>query len=218
VRRLVADGAAVAFTHSRSPGEAAALVAEIEAAGGRVRAIQADSADAEAIRGAVAETVAAFGRLDILVNNAGVALMAPIADYALADFDRLMAVNVRAVFVASQAAAAHLPDGGRIIHIGSVNADCMPFAGGSVYAMSKAASAGFTRGLAQKRGGRAGGVGSAPVRDVRHRGGGGRYHVRAAAGDRPVSQRDARGVFRRADLRDAACDGIGATVTVATFA
>jgi 3-oxoacyl-[acyl-carrier protein] reductase len=102
----------------------------------------------------VAQTVAAFGRLDILVNNAGVATMAPITEFALADFDRLMAVNVRAVFVACQAAAAHLPDGGRIIQIGSVNADCMPFAGGSVYAMSKAAVAGFTRGLARDLGAR----------------------------------------------------------------
>ena len=151
-QRLAADGAAVAITYSNSAARAEETVRAIEAAGGRAIAILADNADADAVRAAVNQTVATLGRLDILVNNAGVLAIAPITDFKLEDFDRLISVNVRAVFVASQAAAAHLPNGGRIINIGSVNADSMPFAGGSVYALTKGAIASFTRGLARDLG------------------------------------------------------------------
>src|SRR5262249_23884374 len=128
------------------------IVRGIEASGGRAKAIRADAADAEAVRAAVAETVRAFGRLDVLVNNAGTLAMGPLEQFALADFDRMVAVNVRAVFVAAQEAARHMGAGGRIINIGSVNADYSPFAGGSVYAMTKAAVAGLSRGLARDLG------------------------------------------------------------------
>jgi 3-oxoacyl-[acyl-carrier protein] reductase len=96
--------------------------------------------------------VKAFGRLDILVNNAGIATLAPIDQFSLEDFDRIVAVNIKGVFVATQEAVRHMSDGGRIIMIGSVNSDLMPFVGGSVYAMTKAAVAGFTRGLARDLG------------------------------------------------------------------
>ena len=151
-KRLAADGAAIALTYTSSPDKAAAVVREIEAAGGRALAIQADSADPVAVQASVNEAVKTLGRLDILVNNAGILAIAPIDQLTLADYDRVMAVNVRAVFVASKAAAAHLPAGGRIINIGSVNADSMPFAGGSIYALSKSALVGFTRGLARDLG------------------------------------------------------------------
>ena len=88
----------------------------------------------------------------MLVNNAGIAIVAPLDQFSLDDFDRMVAVNVRGVFVAAQEAARHMGDGGRIITIGSVNAERMPFAGGSVYAMTKAAVAGLTRGLARDLG------------------------------------------------------------------
>lgn len=151
-QRLASDGAAVAITYTNSPEKAAEVVRGIEAAGGRALAIKADSAEPAAVQAAVAETVKTLGRLDILVNNAGILAIAPIDQFTLADFDRTIAVNVRGVFIASQAAAAHLPQGGRIINIGSVNADSMPFAGGSVYALSKGAVASFTRGLARDLG------------------------------------------------------------------
>ena len=115
-------------------------------------AIHADSSDANAVSAAVERTVAEFGGIDILVNSAGVAAMAPIEDYRLEDFDRTVAVNLRAVFVATQAAVKHMKSGGRIINIGSCNAERMPFAGGAVYAMSKAGLVGLVKGLARDLG------------------------------------------------------------------
>lgn len=154
VRRLAREGAQVAFTYVSSADAAQALAEEINAGGGggRALALRADSADASAVQQVVEDTVKAFGRLDILVNNAGVLAVAPVAEFDLADFDRLLAVNVRSVFVASQAAARHMGQGGRIINIGSTNAERMPFAGGAPYAMSKSALVGLTRGMARDLG------------------------------------------------------------------
>jgi 3-oxoacyl-[acyl-carrier protein] reductase len=153
-KRLAQDGAAVALTYASAPQPAEEVVRAIEAEGGRALAIRADSSDAEAVKNAVTETVRTFGRLDVLVNNAGIAVISPLDQFSLADFDRLVAVNIRGVFVAAQEASRHMGEGGRIINIGSVNADRMPFVGGSVYAMTKAAVAGLTRGLARDLGAR----------------------------------------------------------------
>ncbi|WP_313004293.1 3-oxoacyl-ACP reductase family protein [Pseudomonas sp.] len=152
VNRLAAEGAAVAFTYVSSAGKAEELQNSITANGGKALAIKADSADADAIRHAVSATVEAFGRLDILVNNAGVLAIAPLEDFSLEDFDRTLAINVRSVFIASQEAAKHMGEGARIINIGSTNADRMPFGGGGVYAMSKSALVGLTKGLARDLG------------------------------------------------------------------
>ena len=146
VERLAAEGASVAFTYVSSASKAQALQDSIIAKGGKALAIHADSADAEAIRRAVNDSVKAFGRLDILVNNAGVLAIAPLDEFKLEDFDRTLAINVRSVFIATQEAARHMGEGGRIINIGSTNADRMPFAGGGPYAMSKAALVGLTKG------------------------------------------------------------------------
>lgn len=152
VRRLARDGAQVAFTYARSADAASALAADIQAAGGRVLTLQGDSADAAAIQSAVDETARVLGRIDILVNNAGVYLGGPLDTFSLADLDQTLAVNVRAVFVATQAAARHMPDGGRVVNIGSINAERVPGAGATVYAMSKAAVVGLTKGLARDLG------------------------------------------------------------------
>ena len=151
-KRLAADGAAVALTYSSSPQKAQEVIHAIESAGGRALAIQADSADADAVKRAIAKAVETFDRLDILVNNAGVIALAPIDQFSMDDFDRLIAVNVKGVFVATQEAVRHMGEGGRIIMIGSINSDLVPFVGGSVYALTKSAVAGFTRGLARDLG------------------------------------------------------------------
>jgi len=151
-KRLAAEGAAVAITYTSAPEKAQEVVKAIESAGGKALAIKADSTDANAVKVAIAETVKKLGGLDVLVNNAGIAVVKPLDQFSLEEFDRTVAVNVRAVFVAAQEASRYMRDGGRIITIGSVNADRMPFAGGSVYAMSKAAVAGLTRGLARDLG------------------------------------------------------------------
>jgi len=152
VERLAAEGAAVAFTYVSSAEKANQLQASIIAKGGNALAIHADSADAQAIQLAVTRTVEAYGRLDILVNNAGVLAIGPLDAFSLEDFDRTLAINVRSVFVATQAAARHMGQGGRVINIGSTNAERMPFAGGGPYAMSKSALVGLTKGLARDLG------------------------------------------------------------------
>lgn len=152
VRRLAGDGADVAFTYQSSEQRANELVAQVSESGSTVIALQADSADAGAIQRAVEDTADRLGGLDILVNNAGVAYGAPVESFALDQFDQLVAVNVRGVFVAIQAAVPHLGDNGRIITIGSVNGDRVHVPGLSVYAMTKAAVAGLTRGLARELG------------------------------------------------------------------
>jgi len=152
VERLARAGAAVAFTYQSSDAAAQALAGRIEAAGGRVLALRADVADTDALTAAIDAAVAKFGRLDILVNNAGVFLGGHVTEFALADFDRTVAVNLRAVFAATQAAVRHLPDGGRVINIGSTNAMRVPFAGAAVYAMSKSALTGLVKGLAHDLG------------------------------------------------------------------
>src|SRR5438876_222595 len=138
-KRLAGDGAAVALTYSASPAKADEVVRSIKTAGGKALAIKADAVDTEAVRLAVAKTVGAFGSIDILVNNAGVGIIAPIEQFSMEDFEKLIAVNVRGLFVATQEAARHMREGGRIIHIGSTNSERMPFVGGSVYALTKGA-------------------------------------------------------------------------------
>jgi 3-oxoacyl-[acyl-carrier protein] reductase len=152
VKRLAREGADVTFTYSSSPEKGEEVAKAAQAHGVRAIALKADSADASAVVAAVERTVSEFGGIDILVNSAGVLAMGPLDTFALADFDRTLAVNVRAVFVATQAAARHMKEGGRIINIGSCNAERMPFPGGGVYAMSKSALQGLVQGLARDLG------------------------------------------------------------------
>jgi 3-oxoacyl-[acyl-carrier protein] reductase len=152
VRRLAHDGATVAFTYRGGVAQAQALAANIEAAGGRAIALQADAGDATALTQAIDDAARRFGKIDILVNNAGVLLMGNIDTFSLADFDKTLEVNVRAVFVASKAVLPHMGQGGRIVNIGSCNAERMPFPGGAAYAMSKSALQGLVQGMARDLG------------------------------------------------------------------
>jgi 3-oxoacyl-[acyl-carrier protein] reductase len=151
-KRLAEEGAAVAITYATGKEKAQEVVGAIESAGGRALALAADAVDAGAVRAAVADTARSLGRLDVLVNNAGIAKIAPLAELSLEDFDRMVAVNVRAVFVATQEAVRHMREGGRIVTIGSVNADRVPFEGAAAYSLTKAAVVGLARGLARDLG------------------------------------------------------------------
>src|SRR5882757_4425025 len=114
-KRLAADGASVAVTYSKGADAASSVVKEIEHGGGKAIAIQADAADADAVRNAVDKTVTTLGRLDVLVNNAGTAIPKPFEEATLEEMDRVLAINVRGVYVATQAALKHMKSGGRII-------------------------------------------------------------------------------------------------------
>jgi len=155
VKRLAREGAHVALTYVSNPEKADETAKAARASGVKALTIRADSADANALVAAVERTARELGGLDILVNSAGIGIMAPIDRYRLEDLDRTLAINVRAVFVATQAAVKHMKSGGRVINIGSCNAERMPFVGGSVYAMSKAALVGLVKGLARDLGPRA---------------------------------------------------------------
>ncbi len=153
-RRLAADGASVAVTYTKGADAAAAVVKEIERGGGKALAIQADAADADAVRNAVEKTVATLGRLDVLVNNAGTGIPAKVEETTLADFDRVFAVNVRGVFVATQSALKHLKAGWRIIMIGSCLGERVFIPGMASYSATKGAVKIFTQGLARELGAR----------------------------------------------------------------
>ncbi|MGQ7889166.1 3-oxoacyl-ACP reductase family protein [Paenibacillus sp. WC2504] len=149
VKRLVKDGAAVAFTYANSAQKASELVKSIEAEGGRALAIRANSENADSVKSAVAEAINTLGHLNILVNNAGILDVKPYDQFTMDEFDKTVAVNIRAVFAAVQEAGPKMQSGDRIINIGSVNADVTGFPGMSLYSMSKAAVAAMTRGLAR---------------------------------------------------------------------
>jgi 3-oxoacyl-[acyl-carrier protein] reductase len=151
-RRLAADGASVAITYARSGEAAAALVKSIEAAGGKAVAIQADATDAKAVAAAVEATLAAFGRLDVLVNNAGTAIPKPFEETSLEEMDQVIDLNLRGVFIATQAALKHLGSGGRIINIGSCVGERMGTPGLVAYAATKGAVKMFSQGLAREVG------------------------------------------------------------------
>jgi NAD(P)-dependent dehydrogenase (short-subunit alcohol dehydrogenase family) len=151
-KRLAADGAKVAITYSSSPDRAAEVVAQIQAAGGEALAIEADAGSPDAVRAAVTTTVDTFGGIDILVNNAGIALNAPIDDYKFEDYERMLAVNVTGVFVATQEASRHMKAGGRIVHIGSSMQRYAAWGACSVYTLTKGAVSGFNRSLVRDLG------------------------------------------------------------------
>jgi NAD(P)-dependent dehydrogenase (short-subunit alcohol dehydrogenase family) len=150
--RLAREGADVAVTYVRDKEAAEEVVRRVEALGRRAVALRADSADPHEAAGAVGRAAEALGRLDVLVNNVGVGLLGPLDGITLADVDHVLSVNVRGVFLASQAAAARMSDGGRIITIGTCMTQRVPGPGGTLYAMSKAALTGLTKALARELG------------------------------------------------------------------
>ncbi|MXQ14656.1 SDR family NAD(P)-dependent oxidoreductase [Microvirga makkahensis] len=148
VRRLASKGVHVAFTYANNGGAAERTMAEVREAGGSAKAYAADAGDASAIQDVVHRVSSETGRLDIMVANAGIMLAGPPGDVSIDAFDRLMAVNVRGVFFAATAAARVMPEGGRIISIGSCLAERSAGPGTTAYTLTKAALVGMTRGLA----------------------------------------------------------------------
>ncbi len=149
-KRLAADGANVAITYTKGADAAVSVVKEIERAGRKAIAIQADAADADAVEAAVEKTVATFGRLDVLVNNAGTAVPKRFEETTLEEMDRLIGVNIRGVFVATQAALKHMKSGGRIISIGSAVGERALTPGLVPYSATKGAVKMFTQGLSRE--------------------------------------------------------------------
>jgi 3-oxoacyl-[acyl-carrier protein] reductase len=153
-KRLAADGANVAITYTKNGDAAQSVVKEIERSGRKAIAIQADAADAAAVKAAVEETVATFGRLDVLVNNAGTAIPRTFEEATLEEMNRVLDINVRGVFVATQAALKHMKDGGRVIMIGSALGERVLVPGLVPYSATKGAVKIFTQGLSREVGSR----------------------------------------------------------------
>jgi 3-oxoacyl-[acyl-carrier protein] reductase len=153
-KRLAADGANVAITYTKGADAAAAVVKEIERAGGKAIAIQADSTDAGAVNAAVERTAETFGRIDVLVNNAGTAIPKKFEETTLQDLDQMIDLNFRGSLVATQAALKHMKGGGRIIMIGSCVGERMMTPGLAAYSATKGAIKMFTQGLSREVGGR----------------------------------------------------------------
>jgi 3-oxoacyl-[acyl-carrier protein] reductase len=153
-KRLAVDGASVAITYAKDASAASAVVKAIESGGGKAVAIQADAADAEAVKSAVEKTFATWGRLDVLVNNAGTAIPKPFEATTLEEIDLMFNVNVRGTLVATQAALRHMKSGGRIITIGSCVGERDMTPGLTPYAATKGAVKMFTQGLAREVGNR----------------------------------------------------------------
>jgi 3-oxoacyl-[acyl-carrier protein] reductase len=153
-RRLGAEGARVTITYAQSADKAKAVVADIQKAGGEAIAIRADNTKVDEIKAAIEQAAGHFGQIDILVLNAGVAMLKHVGELTVDDYDSTMSVNVRAVFIASNAALPYMNNDGRIIIIGSNMADRVTMQTGSVYAMSKSALIGLTKGMARDLGSR----------------------------------------------------------------
>jgi 3-oxoacyl-[acyl-carrier protein] reductase len=153
-KRLAADGASVSITYATGAEAADGVVKDIGRNGGKAIAIQADAIDAKAVSAAIEKTVATFGRLDILVNNAGTAIPKPFEEATLEEMDHVIDLNLRGVFLATQAALKHMRDGGRIITIGSCVGERMMTPGLVAYAATKGAVKMFAQGLAREVGSR----------------------------------------------------------------
>jgi 3-oxoacyl-[acyl-carrier protein] reductase len=153
-KRLAADGASVAITYTKGADAAESVVKEIEGAGGKAIAIQADAADTEAVTAAVEKTVATFGRLDVLVNNAGTAIPKRFEETTREEVDRMININFRGLMVATQAALKHIQNGGRIINIGSCVGERVLTPGLVAYSATKGAVKMFTQGLSREVGSR----------------------------------------------------------------
>ena len=148
---LARAGATVLVNYASSESAARAVADQIKHGGGAAHALKADVSDSHQVEALFKQIDKSHaGRVDILVNNAGIYLPASLADSTEADFDKTFAVNVKSMFLVTKQALDRLPDGARIINIGSIVGERVPFPGASVYAASKFAVTGFTRAWARE--------------------------------------------------------------------
>ncbi|WP_037858818.1 SDR family NAD(P)-dependent oxidoreductase [Streptomyces sp. NRRL S-340] len=150
--RLAREGADVALTYVNGKEAAEDVAREIRRLGRRAVTLRADAADPQEASDVVGRAAGELDALDVLVNNAGVGLLGPVESLTLADADRVLAVNVRAVFLACRAAAVRMREGGRIITIGTCMTQRVPGPGGTLYATGKSALIGLTKALARELG------------------------------------------------------------------
>jgi 3-oxoacyl-[acyl-carrier protein] reductase len=153
-KRLAQDGASVAITYAKDASAASAVLKAIERDGGKAIAIQADAADAKAVKRAVEKTVATWGRLDVLVNNAGTAIPKPFVETTLEEMDRVIDINIRGILATTQAALKYMKSGSRIISIGSAVGERVLVPGLVAYSATKGAVKIFTQALSRELGSR----------------------------------------------------------------
>jgi 3-oxoacyl-[acyl-carrier protein] reductase len=153
-KHLAGDGAKVVITYTKGADAAASVVKGIEGAGGKAIAVQADATNAAAVQAAVEKTVATFGQLDVLVNNAGTAIPKRFEDATLEELDRLIDLNIRGTFIATQAALKQMKNGGRIIMIGSCVGERNMTPGLAAYSATKGAVKMFAQSLSREVGSR----------------------------------------------------------------
>jgi 3-oxoacyl-[acyl-carrier protein] reductase len=153
-KRLAVEGANVAITYAKDAQGAEAVVKAIENSGRKALAIRADATDPKAVKSAVEQTAKAFGQIDVLVNNAGTAIPKPFEEATLEEFNQIIDINFRGVLVATQAVLKYMPDGGRIISIGSCVGERNMTPGLTAYAATKGAVKMFTQGLSREVGSR----------------------------------------------------------------
>src|SRR5437016_6285983 len=149
-KRLATDGAKVAITYSKGAGAAASVVKEIERDGSKAIRVQGDATDADGVKAAVEKTVTTFGKLDVLVNKAGQAIPKTFEETTVEEMDRVLDINIRGVFIATQAALKHMNSGGRIIMIGSSVGERVVVPGLVPYAATKGAVKIFTQALSRE--------------------------------------------------------------------
>jgi len=196
-KRLAADGAKVAITYTKGADAAASVVKAIERDGGKAIAIQADAADAGAVNAAIEKTVETFGRLDVLVNNAGTAIPKTFEETTLEEMDRVVNINVRGVFVATQAALKHMKKGSRIIMIGSSVGERVSVPGLVPYSATKGAVKLFTQALSREVGSRGITVNNVQPGPID-------TELNPAAGDWAIPQKAATGLDRYGNVDEVA--------------
>jgi 3-oxoacyl-[acyl-carrier protein] reductase len=151
-KRLAAEGAIVAITFAKDAAAASATIKAIESNGGKGLAIQADAADTDAVKSAVEQTVATFGRLDVLVNNAGTAIPKTFEETSIEEMDRVININLRGALAATQAAIKHMKSGARVIMIGSSVGERVFTPGLVAYSATKGGIKMFSQALARELG------------------------------------------------------------------